>query len=93
MIRRPPRSTLFPYTTLFRSSGFDVIKQIRNEKDLKDIPVVAVTALADDWDEMDYLNKGFDGFLAKPIAIPNFLRTVAGFINPTPFAVTPLHAV
>src|SRR2546426_5386407 len=23
MIRRPPRSTLFPYTTLFRSSGLD----------------------------------------------------------------------
>src|SRR3712207_8701227 len=25
MIRRPPRSTLFPYTTLFRSSGEQVI--------------------------------------------------------------------
>src|SRR5258707_10391806 len=25
MIRRPPRSTLFPYTTLFRSSGGRVI--------------------------------------------------------------------
>src|SRR3712207_7817123 len=24
MIRRPPRSTLFPYTTLFRSDGLDV---------------------------------------------------------------------
>src|SRR3712207_6903008 len=23
MIRRPPRSTLFPYTTLFRSPGYD----------------------------------------------------------------------
>src|SRR3712207_7114907 len=23
MIQRPPRSTLFPYTTLFRSSGWD----------------------------------------------------------------------
>src|SRR5256885_8198934 len=23
MIRRPPRSTLFPYTTLFRSGGID----------------------------------------------------------------------
>src|SRR5258708_29535200 len=23
MIRRPPRSTLFPYTTLFRSVGYD----------------------------------------------------------------------
>src|SRR3712207_7819969 len=25
MIRRPPRSTLFPYTTLFRSGGVDVL--------------------------------------------------------------------
>src|SRR3712207_7140760 len=24
MIRRPPRSTLFPYTTLFRSRGFQL---------------------------------------------------------------------
>src|SRR3712207_9359598 len=27
MIRRPPRSTLFPYTTLFRSSGFVLDEQ------------------------------------------------------------------
>src|SRR5258708_29387640 len=28
MIRRPPRSTLFPYTTLFRSiSGFDPVRR------------------------------------------------------------------
>src|SRR5438132_10462950 len=26
MIRRPPRSTLFPYTTLFRSPGLDSMK-------------------------------------------------------------------
>src|SRR2546422_7952240 len=26
MIRRPPRSTLFPYTTLFRSSLFSVLR-------------------------------------------------------------------
>src|SRR5438876_5799103 len=29
MIRRPPRSTLFPYTTLFRSSARDSIKGAR----------------------------------------------------------------
>src|SRR6202158_251785 len=30
MIRRPPRSTLFPYTTLFRSrDGGDVLRQLR----------------------------------------------------------------
>src|SRR3712207_8497318 len=37
MIRRPPRSTLFPYTTLFRSAGpagegwfgFDAVRQLQ----------------------------------------------------------------
>src|SRR3712207_8839501 len=33
MIRRPPRSTLFPYTTLFRSSGFEV-QMYRKDGDL-----------------------------------------------------------
>src|SRR5256885_13399635 len=33
MIRRPPRSTLFPYTTLFRNAGTDTlrIEQIRGQ--------------------------------------------------------------
>ena len=31
MIRRPPRSTLFPYTTLFRSGDFNIIPE---EKDV-----------------------------------------------------------
>ena len=31
MIRRPPRSTLFPYTTLFRSEDSD-IREIINQK-------------------------------------------------------------
>src|SRR3712207_8126000 len=26
MIRRPPRSTLFPYTTLFRSEGVEILQ-------------------------------------------------------------------
>src|SRR3989442_8181283 len=28
MIRRPPRSTLFPYTTLFRSGGWQKLKNL-----------------------------------------------------------------
>src|SRR5256885_8043070 len=30
MIRRPPRSTLFPYTTLFRSEGACELRLLRN---------------------------------------------------------------
>src|SRR3712207_7904319 len=37
MIRRPPRSTLFPYTTLFRSEGFSFClrqdRQVRPQHD------------------------------------------------------------
>src|SRR5258708_29393528 len=29
MIRRPPRSTLFPYTTLFRSVGVELLLKVR----------------------------------------------------------------
>src|SRR3712207_8723386 len=29
MIRRPPRSTLFPYTTLFRSARLEVLRQLQ----------------------------------------------------------------
>src|SRR5256885_10150512 len=36
MIRRPPRSTLFPYTTLFRSSG----KRDRDQFAGKDVCVI-----------------------------------------------------
>src|SRR3712207_1327656 len=35
MIRRPPRSTLFPYTTLFRSSG-----EVRDRSDGRRIDVI-----------------------------------------------------
>src|SRR5438309_4331178 len=34
MIRRPPRSTLFPYTTLFRSR-----EQVRDRDPVLDVPV------------------------------------------------------
>src|SRR5256885_13127722 len=33
MIRRPPRSTLFPYTTLFRSLGGDVLVAVGGLED------------------------------------------------------------
>src|SRR3989440_1568311 len=37
MIRRPPRSTLFPYTTLFRSGGSGLLVSLYRELDLDDV--------------------------------------------------------
>src|SRR3712207_9165666 len=39
MIRRPPRSTLFPYTTLFRSAGAHVAGRVALDEDVGDLQV------------------------------------------------------
>src|SRR5256885_9329784 len=41
MIRRPPRSTLFPYTTLFRSSVQDELHKNGFKADDKNVPGLA----------------------------------------------------
>src|SRR5258708_20151501 len=50
MIRRPPRSTLFPYTTLFRSTQSNYSFSIRSEErnQLRPRSEVAVQALGED---------------------------------------------
>src|SRR3712207_8746007 len=45
MIRRPPRSTLFPYTTLFRSEAADDLKQLALRRERIDALRVQAQAL------------------------------------------------
>src|SRR5690348_17996467 len=44
MTRRPPRSTLFPYTTLFRSSAASTVSQ---EKDRRTFVLLLLTDMSD----------------------------------------------
>src|SRR3712207_9158002 len=50
MIRRPPRSTLFPYTTLFRSEagsdgGLDPVGRMEVQRALQSLPTASREAL------------------------------------------------
>src|SRR5258708_26801294 len=42
MIRRPPRSTLFPYTTLFRSSNYVVRRLSVTTADNEEVPITVL---------------------------------------------------
>jgi len=62
-------------------SGLEITKMIKEKEDLKHIPVIAVTAFAMKGDEDKIIEGGCDGYIAKPISVPNFLETVADFLN------------
>ena len=62
-------------------SGIEHVKALKADDVLRDIPVVAVTASAMKGDEEMFLEAGFDGYVTKPITVPDFLETVAKFLS------------
>src|SRR5256712_10357189 len=67
MIRRPPRSTLFPYTTLFRSLG-DRVTYAAHAYDALD--GAAALAIVTEW--LEYRNPDFDRIkrlLTRPLIV------------------------
>lgn len=62
-------------------SGLDVTKWIKEDPELKDIPVIAVTAHAMRGYEEKIIQGGCEAYISKPISIENFLETVSTFIE------------
>ena len=58
-------------------SGLEVIKWLKDDQDLKAIPVIAITAFAMKGDEEEFRAAGCDGYLSKPISLSVFLETVS----------------
>jgi len=62
-------------------SGLVVTKWLKEDEELKDIPVIAVTAFAMKGDEERILEGGCEGYISKPISVPHFLETIATYIG------------
>ncbi|GAB4183263.1 MAG: cell-cycle response regulator DivK [Thalassobaculales bacterium] len=62
-------------------SGLEVTKWIKEDDNLKSIPVVAVTAFAMKGDEEKILDGGCEAYIAKPISVTNFLDVVRRFVG------------
>ncbi|MEL0020026.1 MAG: response regulator [Rickettsiales bacterium] len=62
-------------------SGLEVTKWLKEDDNLKRIPVVAVTAFAMKGDEEKIREGGCEAYIAKPISVTNFLETVEQFLT------------
>jgi two-component system, cell cycle response regulator DivK len=62
-------------------SGLEVTRQIKQDSELKLIPVIAVTAFAMKGDEEKIRQGGCEAYIAKPISVTHFLQTVQRFLN------------
>lgn len=62
-------------------SGLEVTKWLKEDDDLREIPVVAVTAFAMKGDEDRIRSGGCEAYLAKPISVTDFLDTVRRFLD------------
>ena len=61
-------------------SGLDVTKWLKEDEDLKSIPVIAVTAFAMKGDEERIRQGGCEAYLSKPISVAKFLETVRTYL-------------
>jgi two-component system, cell cycle response regulator DivK len=58
-------------------SGLEVTKWIKEDDDLRTIPIIAVTAFAMKGDEEKIRGGGCEAYIAKPISVSRFLETIA----------------
>jgi two-component system, cell cycle response regulator DivK len=62
-------------------SGLEVTKWLKEDDELKAIPVIAVTAFAMKGDEEKIREGGCEAYIAKPISVAGFMRTVERFLS------------
>jgi CheY-like chemotaxis protein len=61
--------------------GLSATKVIKEDPDLKDIPIVALTSFAMQGDEEKALAVGCTGYITKPIDTRKFLETVSQYLK------------
>ena len=62
-------------------SGLEVTRWLKDDEELRSIPVIAITAFAMKGDEERIREGGCEAYLSKPISVSKFLETVRHFLD------------
>lgn len=63
-----------------RLDGYGVLRELRADPRLSDMPVVALTAFAMQGDRERAMDAGFDGYITKPVEIAALRQEVKRFL-------------
>ncbi|MEO7220907.1 MAG: response regulator [Devosia sp.] len=80
-LRRAPPKLIVLDVMLPKRSGFDVLKQIRADEMLRDLPVLILTAKGQAKDRRTAEELGADGFVTKPYANAEVIDEVRRLIG------------
>jgi two-component system cell cycle response regulator DivK len=64
-------------------SGLEVTRWLKDDDELCQIPIVAVTAFAMKGDEERIRSGGCEAYISMPISVMSFLETIRKFIGPS----------
>lgn len=78
---KPPPHVIFLDINLPKTTGYEILKQIRADDKLKGVLVIAVTAQDADQEIPKCKEAGFDGFIGKPISRSRFPRQLRRILN------------
>ena len=62
-------------------SGYEAMKNMKSDADLANISVIAVSGDATPEHAEKALNKGFAGYITKPLNIMSFIETIKGHMD------------
>ncbi len=63
-------------------SGLDLIRLLRADEELKEVPIMAVTAYAGAGDEERIRGAGAQSYVSKPISVARFVQEVDALLAP-----------
>jgi DNA-binding response OmpR family regulator len=81
LARQRPPDLILTDVMMPRMDGFALVREIRSDADLRDVPVILLTARAGEDDSVEGLEAGADDYLTKPFSARELLARVAANLD------------
>lgn len=80
VVRRERPGLVIMDVTMPGTSGWNAVRELKEDLETMAVPIIVVTGLAGSWDRDASIAAGADEYLAKPVSPPRLLEEVRKFL-------------